>query len=506
MSGVTITNTEKLDQYLFALYPISRSPSNTTVIMRLERYKAEREIERSTDKEADTKLILTDIMWDLQNEQEHARRYSPRTFRPRASNVAANPQAQPQQTQQRSAQYNRPQGQPQRGGGPGRGRGPGRGAGRGGRRQGRGSPAPNRFGNNANQQNNRQNRPSSQGRDIRCLGCYGNHPVMQCPTTSREDARRLLDEYMARNGRQRNSQQPNNNQRPQGNAVAQQPAAPPASANATQSTRSTTRRVAFVHAVEANPPADMSVARAPEHSDDRSQSDDSSRRRGGSTPRVTTVRHDDEDSVHEQEVQDDLPDISGISFDDEVPRASTMASEPGLSAAQLSMVSDDLPDALRDGAQASYITPEAARAAMTLGLRYYIYHHARDTELFQLQPNHEIPDRDQTPLRRKLSEMIRYRWLLVHLEDLLMTHDQAVILAHSIPKPLRHRVSFWCHPRDNIVTAFSHLPYFSVLPIVSFNDANTWIHYLPMQRSWVSSHLLGYIPSQSSQSRRHTWR
>ena len=171
-----------------------------------------------------------------------------------------------------------------------------------------------------------------------------------------------------------------------------------------------------------------------------SQLDDSSRRRGGRTPRVTTVRHDDEDSVHEQDAQDDLPDISGISFDDEIHRTSTMASEPSLPAAQLSMVSDDLPDALRDGAQASYISPEAARTAMTLGLRYYIHHQSRETALFQLQPNHEIPVKGQTPHRRKLSETIRYKWLLVHLEDLLMTHDQAVILAHSIPKPLRDRV------------------------------------------------------------------
>ena len=54
--------------------------------MRLERYKAERKIERSADKEAFSKLVLSDIMWDLQNDQDHGRLFSPETFKPRASN------------------------------------------------------------------------------------------------------------------------------------------------------------------------------------------------------------------------------------------------------------------------------------------------------------------------------------------------------------------------------------------------------------------------------------
>ena len=53
----------------------------------------------------------------------------------------------------------------------------------------------------------------------------------------------------------------------------------------------------------------------------------------------------------EQDVQNELSDVSGIRFNDEIPPTNTMASEPGLSAAQLSMISDNLPDAVCDGAQ-----------------------------------------------------------------------------------------------------------------------------------------------------------
>ena len=63
---------------------------------------------------------------------------------------------------------------------------------------------------------------------------------------------------------------PNNNQRPQGNAVAQQPAAPPASANATQSTDEE-QTVEWHLSMLWKPTLllDMNVARAPEHSDER---------------------------------------------------------------------------------------------------------------------------------------------------------------------------------------------------------------------------------------------
>ena len=81
-----------------------------------------------------------------------------------------------------------------------------------------------------------------------------------------------------------------------------------------------------------------------------------------------------------------------------------------------------------------------------------------------------------------------------------MTHDQAVILTHSIPKSLRHVVSFWRHSHDNIFTTFTYLPYFPVMPILCFNDASTWINYLPMKRSWVSSIFLCICQANSSRS------
>ena len=77
LSGVELTETEVVDQYLFSFNSLHQSSSNTSGVMRYFKHQDKRSLERVVDKEAPTELVLTELQWDLQNEEEHTRRFAP---------------------------------------------------------------------------------------------------------------------------------------------------------------------------------------------------------------------------------------------------------------------------------------------------------------------------------------------------------------------------------------------------------------------------------------------
>ena len=325
LSGVELTETEVADQYLFALNSLHQSSSNTSVVMCYFKHQDKRSLERAVDKEAPTELVLTELQWDLQNEQEHTRRFAPRQRR-RANNTTTSRYSGQQSSRayQRSSTSSRPPHQPMRGG-----RSSGRGQGRGGRQSGRGSST-------ASQES--QSTPSGQpSGPMRCLGCLSeNHTVMQCPTTSSEDARRLLDQFLRdrRSARAASSQQ---SQRSQAGGPSQSSNRTPRRANAVEVNAS--RQVAFLYHVESQQLddghliANMDLVHVPQAvldaeravlSEEGSESSTSTSvplpdlvpaptgtdtRSRSPSPRVHTVQHDDHSSSSDDDSDSSVPSL-----------------------------------------------------------------------------------------------------------------------------------------------------------------------------------------------------